>query len=76
MWGRWETGVNVVWGSTGTADPPDDEGLLLVALCGEGDDVVAAAQLCKGMALGVALQLHAAAALSTVHNSCSIKAHS
>ena len=54
-------------------DWPDDEWLLLVALCGEGNDVVTATQLGKWMALGISLQLYTATALSTVHNTCSIK---
>lgn len=49
---------------------PDDERLLLVALCCEGNDVVAAAELRKGMALGISLQLNTAAGLYTVHNTC------
>lgn len=57
----------------GKVDRPDDEWLLLVALCGEGNDVVAATELGKWMALGVSLQLYTATALSTVHHTCSIK---
>ena len=49
---------------------PDDERLLLVALCCEGNDVVAAAELRKGMALGIPLQLNAAAGLNTVYHTC------
>ena len=54
--------------ATGT---PDNQGLLGVALRGEGDDVVTAAQLCKGMTLGVALELHASSACLAVHHTCS-----
>ena len=39
---------------------PDDEGLMLVALSGEGNDIVAAAQLGKGVTLGIPFQFYAA----------------
>ena len=49
---------------------PDNEGLVDVALCCECNDVVAAAQLGKSVALGVALELHTAAACLDIHNPC------
>ena len=50
---------------------PDDEGLLVVALRGEGDDVVRALQLRKGMAAGIPPQLHAATACLAIYHPCS-----
>ena len=49
---------------------PDNEGLVDVALCRECNDVVAAAQLGKSVALGVALELHTATACLDIHNPC------
>ncbi len=49
---------------------PDDEGLLLVALGGECNDVVAAAELSKGMALWISLQLNTSTRLDTVYHTC------
>ena len=49
---------------------PDDEGLVFVALRGEGDDVVGALQLRKGVRQRIPPQLHAAAARLTVHHAC------
>lgn len=46
---------------------PDDEGLLLVALSGECNDVVAAAELGKGMSLWIRFQLNTSARLNTVY---------
>ena len=47
---------------------PDDKGLLLVALGGECNDVVAAAELSKGMALWIPLQLNTTARLDAVYH--------
>ncbi len=52
---------------------PDDEGLDRIALGGEGDNVVAALELCKGVALGIPAQLHTASACFTVHHACTRK---
>ena len=49
---------------------PDDEGLVRVALRGEGDDVVGALQLRKGVVLCIPPQLHAACARPAVHHAC------
>ena len=49
---------------------PDDEGLLLVALGGECNDVVAAAELGKGMTLWIPLQLNTSARLDAVYYAC------
>ena len=49
---------------------PDDQGLLLIPLCGEGNDVVTAAELCKGMTLGVPFQFNTATGSCTVHDAC------
>ena len=54
----------------GRRGAPDDEGLLVVALRSEGDDVVGALQLREGVAAGVPPQLHAAAACLAVHHPC------
>ena len=54
----------------GRRGAPDDEGLLVVALRGEGYDVVGALQLRKGVAAGIPPQFHAAAACLTVHHPC------
>ena len=50
--------------------PPDNEGLVRVALRGEGDDVVGALQLRKGVVLCIPPQLHAAFARPAVHHAC------
>jgi len=47
---------------------PDDERLLLVALGGESNDVVAAAELGKGVALWIPLQLNTSARLDAVYH--------
>ncbi len=47
---------------------PDDEGLLLVALGGERNDVVAAAELSKGVALWIPFQLNTSARLDAVYH--------
>lgn len=47
---------------------PDDQRLVQVALRGEGDDVVAALELCKRVAGRVPPQLHGAPPLLAVHN--------
>ena len=49
---------------------PDDEGLVRIALRGEGDDVVGALQLRKGVVLCIPPQLHAAGAPPAVHHAC------
>ena len=52
---------------------PHDERLGLVALRGEGDDVVGALQLREGVVQRVPAQLHAAAAGQAVHHACMAK---
>ena len=47
---------------------PDDERLLLVALGGESNDVVAAAELGEGVALWIPLQLNTSARLDAVYH--------
>lgn len=49
---------------------PDDERLLVVALCREGYDVVRALQLRKGVRAGVPPQLHTAATCLAVYHAC------
>ena len=57
----------------GRRGAPDDEGLLVVALRGEGNNVVGALQLRKGVAAWVPPQLHAATASLAVHHPCACK---
>ena len=52
--------------------PPDDEGLLVIPLRGEGYDVVGALQLRKRVRTGVPLKLHTATACFTVHDTCTL----
>ena len=52
---------------------PDDQWLLLIPLCGEGNDVVTATELCKGMTLGVSFQFNTATGSRTVYNACTDK---
>ena len=49
---------------------PDDEGLLVIPLRGEGDDVVRALQLRERVRAWIPLQLHTAAASLAVNNTC------
>ena len=54
---------------------PDDEGLMRIALRGEGDDVVGALQLRKGVVLCISPQFHAARARPAVHHACASPGH-
>ena len=49
---------------------PDNQGLVDVALSGEGNDVVAPTELSKRVAFWVSFELHAALASFHINNSC------